>query len=462
MYRTYIGREDTDVYTDLYGSAYSGYSGNTESYGDPYASRGGGYTGNTDLYDDVYSYHRGIYAEDIGQYADTYRSEYRRYPEDANKYRTHTRRNPEGIDKYRTRTRWNREDTNKYCTRTRRNPEDTDKYRTHRRRNPGDTEKYNSRRQQDQGNQGTQAGAIKYKHVKNIGAGGQGECKLVERASDGQRLVLKKMRNPLLSGVIPTEARVLGKVLPPCPRVIKFHQAILQPPEAQIFFDYCDGGDLHGLIDNYTRHGSVIPEAFIWHVFVQLAEALAFIHYGVNVSERHAASKWDKVIHRDVKPSNIFLKSRSGGKYPHVILGDFGLAAVATDPDYRSICHNGTPSWRAPELPEATSRSDVWAIGAIIHAMAHKGKSPLKPMPKTWPNDERHRSKWELDPSAREPWSIDHLYSSTLQKWMLTALQADPRHRPTSLELVKKMIPESERRSKDRYKPLKAWALDPC
>ena len=450
------------MYTDLYGSGYSGYSGNTDIYDDPYATRGGGYTGNTELYDHVYSSHGGGYTGAADLYADPYRSEYRRYPEDTDKYRTHNRRNPEVTDKYRTRARRNAEDTDRYRTRTRRNPEDTDKYRTHKRRNAEDADKYSSRRQRDQGNQGSQAGAIKYRHLKNIGAGGQGECKLVERTTDGQRLVLKKMRNPLLSGGIPIEARVLGKVLPPCPRIIKFHQAILQPPEAQIFFDYCDGGDLHGLIDNYTRHGSVIPEAFLWHVFLQLAEALAFIHYGVNASERHAASEWDKVIHRDVKPSNIFLKSRSGGKYPHVILGDFGLAAVATDADYRSICHNGTPSWRAPELPEATARSDVWAAGAIVHAMAHKGKSPLKSMPKTWPNDERHRSKWEADPSAREPRNIDHLYSSTLQKWMLTALEANPGHRPTSLELVKKMVPEGERRSKDRYKPLKSWALDPC
>ncbi|KAL9103703.1 MAG: hypothetical protein Q9187_008980 [Circinaria calcarea] len=453
-----------------------------------YGSRYGGYADDTDHYDDQYRahHHQGGYAEEADPYAKSYRTHIiaprTRNPEETYKYRTHNRRdqvdtnkhrtyimaprtrNPEETYKYRTHNRRDQVDTNKHRTYVMEprtcNPEETYKYRRHNRREIEDTNKYRSHRTRDQGNQGNQSGAIKYKKINTIGAGGQGECVLVERSSDRKLLVLKIIRNPLLTRGVPCEVRVLKDVLPPCPLIIKFHQAILQQPETHLFFDYCDGGDLHSLIDNYTLHQSVIPEAFVWHVFVQLAQALAFIHYGVNPSERHAPSRWNKVIHRDIKPANIFLKSRSGGKYPHVILGDFGLAAVATDPDYNSISHNGTPSWRAPELPEATARSDVWSLAAIIHAMAHHGRSPLKSMPKTWPNDRRNRERWEADPEVRAPWKIDHLYSSTLQKWMMAGLEPNPGRRTSSLDLVKQMMPEGERRSRDSFKALKSWVFD--
>ncbi|KAL9120807.1 MAG: hypothetical protein Q9187_002633 [Circinaria calcarea] len=424
-----------------------------------YGSRYGGYADDTDHYDDQYRAHHqeGGYAEEADPCANSYRTHIiaarTRNPEETYKYRTHNRRDQVDTNKHRT-----------YVMEPRTcNPEETYKYRTHNRQEIEDTNKYHSHRtrdQGDQGNQGNQSDAIKYKKINTIRAGGQGECVLVERSSDRKLLVLKKMRNPLLTGGVPCEVRVLKDVLPPCPLIIKFHQAILQQPETHLFFDYCDGGDLHDLIDNYTLHQSVIPEAFVWHVFVQLAQALAFIHYGVNPSERHAPSSWNKVIHRDIKPANIFLKSRSDGKYPHVVLGDFGLAAVATDPDYNSISCNGTPSWRAPELPEATARSDVWSLAAIIHAMAHHGRTPLKSMPKTWPNDRRNRERWETDPEVRAPWKIDHLYSSTLQKWMMAGLEPNPGRRTSSLDLVKQMTPEGEQRSRDSFKSLKSWAFD--
>ena len=74
-----------------------------------------------------------------------------------------------------------------------------------------------------------------------------------------------------------------------------------------ILMEYADGGDLEGVIKNQGRQLMLESEAL--YFFVQICFALKFLH--------------DKnVIHRDLKPQNIFLSERR-----RVLkLGDFGFA----------------------------------------------------------------------------------------------------------------------------------------
>lgn len=74
--------------------------------------------------------------------------------------------------------------------------------------------------------------------------------------------------------------------------------------------EYCEDGDLGALIKKLRKSGKSIDEPTIWKIFVQVVQALDFLHGQKN-----------KVLHRDIKPGNIFLKE--GGK---IKLGDFGLS----------------------------------------------------------------------------------------------------------------------------------------
>ncbi len=145
------------------------------------------------------------------------------------------------------------------------------------------------------------------------------------------------------------------------PNVGTVHDIVEEDGQLYIVSEYMAGGDLDQVLDEAAdKRRIAIGEAV--RIATELCCALEHAH-------AHG------VVHRDVKPGNVWL-SRDGA----VKLGDFGLA-VSTD--RTRLTHEGmmvgTAAYMAPEQAlgrAADARSDLYALGATLYEML-TGRPPF-------------------------------------------------------------------------------------
>ena len=279
-------------------------------------------------------------------------------------------------------------------------------------------------------------GGESYEEIKKLGQGGQGKVVAVKRKCDNKVLVRKEQNVYKMFGDIPSEMHILEKVLKNHPRIIEFDSAnYLKANNALVlYFEFCKGGDLMDYVPKRDEKG--VSESFIWDCFTQMAEALAFLHYGYSRYEKdpnNPPKGWCRVIHRDIKPDNVFLRRdiTSNNPVPDLVLGDFGLATLTSE-SYGC----GTMEWLPPELPLCSKQGDVWGVGATIHALAH-GRGPIGSTP-----GGRSTGEWLRSPGARQPKPLPKYYSWALNENMLDCLILDPKKRINSLDLYKHLKAE--------------------
>ena len=78
--------------------------------------------------------------------------------------------------------------------------------------------------------------------------------------------------------------------------------------------------------------------------------------------------KEGKILHRDLKPGNIFLDASKNVK-----LGDFGLSRMMNTDSVFAYTHVGTPYYMSPEQindQKYNEKSDIWSTGCIIYELA--------------------------------------------------------------------------------------------
>jgi eukaryotic-like serine/threonine-protein kinase len=156
-----------------------------------------------------------------------------------------------------------------------------------------------------------------------------------------------------------------------------------------------------------------------------------------------AAAHREGVIHRDLKPDNIFLcQGRSGEARPAKVL-DFGISTI-TSPDHVTQTALttegvllGTPSYMAPEQIEAGAiadvRTDVYAFGVILYE-ALTGRVPFVA-------DNYLALALAIakgDPAP--PRTLRPEISLDLERLVLQAMHKDPAKRPQSIEALAALL----------------------
>lgn len=195
----------------------------------------------------------------------------------------------------------------------------------------------------------------RYQLIDELGRGGMG---VVYKAVDPrlERFVAIKCLSQELAG---DERRVAAFL-----REARHAAALNHPNVAQIFnsdewdgrpylvMEYIDGDTLSSRL---RQHGAITP-----------ATAAA---YAVQAAEALNAALEQKIIHQDVKPSNIMADKKG-----RVVLTDFGIARVLMDHGGEKTGPDliGTPGYMAPELyrqQPADHRSDIFSLGMVLYEM---------------------------------------------------------------------------------------------
>ncbi|KAF1951202.1 hypothetical protein CC80DRAFT_539100 [Byssothecium circinans] len=160
----------------------------------------------------------------------------------------------------------------------------------------------------------------------------------------------------------------------------------------KIYLGYCAKGSLYtaleGKVKDTKNHVKCnkVPEAFIWYLLEELAEACAVLQQG---HVDRPVEGWRPLVHADLFYSNVFLDEREPKEgdgiledldWPQPVLGDFGrmFYELNTDPDapWHERDNHQLTDMNIQELGNPkqeiriTGKADVWAIVNVAWLVA--------------------------------------------------------------------------------------------
>jgi CheY-like chemotaxis protein len=202
------------------------------------------------------------------------------------------------------------------------------------------------------------------------------------------------------------------------PNAVTILDFAVQGGLAYLVMELLEGHSLH---DELNKHGVLAPQRAVG-IAVPVCDALA---------EAHRMG----IVHRDVKPSNIFLARGSRGEAPRVL--DFGIAKIAGEAD-KALTQSGTIlgtiAYMAPECfrgGQVDGKTDVYGLGVTLYQML-AGRTPFVASSKSpMALAELHMSESPRSLVEAAP-GVTAALDATVQQ----ALRKDPQQRPSAEEFA--------------------------
>ena len=172
------------------------------------------------------------------------------------------------------------------------------------------------------------------------------------------------------------------------PNIVACEDYVVEPHAGTVGWDILIRMELLTSLQDYQL-SHTMDEAAVRRLAVDICEALVFC-------QRKG------LIHRDIKPGNIFVDSMGRFK-----LGDFGVARTA-DKTMGGMSKQGTENYMAPEVYYGRpygARVDIYSVGLMLYRLMNKNRLPFyPPAPELIKLSDRENAlKKRMDGKAMEP-----------------------------------------------------------
>ena len=272
----------------------------------------------------------------------------------------------------------------------------------------------------------------RYKVLKRLGVGGMGIVYKVEHLHLNKMFALKVMR-PTKDEIdrkrFEQEARLASQIRHP--NVIEISDFGVLPTNQPYF------------VMEFLR-GRTVGEA----IFTGFMDSQIVCHIGLQIARGLQAVHKQNVVHRDLKPDNIFLIDPETSESPEesgkasdeepafVKIMDFGIAKSVNSNLTGTGMTVGTPEYMSPEQARGEVvdwRSDQYSLGCILYEMLTReipfdGKGAFEVMYK-------HLNAPPTPPRQRRPERAQHI-STALETIVLKMLAKKPKDRHPSMRAV--------------------------
>ena len=223
------------------------------------------------------------------------------------------------------------------------------------------------------------------------------------------------------------EARLLARLRHK--NILRVEDLVEVDGQTAIIMEYVDGLDLKQLVDGMRDQRQRLPAKVALHIALYAASALEAAYFRVPTGLEQPL----RVIHRDVKPSNIMVSTEG-----EVRVLDFGTARSShiLRSAQTGAMRFGSLKYMSPERREGDRgehAGDVYALGLVLLELLRTEWLPLLPLD----TDEHDRAIAQAIAQLDQLAMPNSEWDSTLRRVLGQMLSSDPAARPSADQVVK-------------------------